>query len=235
MLGSVFNTLIVSPLESSLLFIYQLSRDFGIAVIILTILIRILLFPLEFKRLKSQEAMAKLQPKIKALQEKHRGDQAKLAEATMGLYREHQINPLTGMLSLLVQFPILIGLYQIFINLSRQANINPFFLGIINLGTANYFLAFLSALVQYWQIKISAPQNQNSKMGIINYIFPGVTFLIGLNLPAALPLYWMASTLFMILEQKILKKFHEKNPKSDSRNSKKNRIFPQYNPARRGS
>ena len=111
-----YNDVIYRPLLNLLVFFYNVipGHDVGIVIIVLTIFIRLILAPSFHKSLKSQKAMNDLQPKLGALREKHKGDKEAEAKAMMELYKEHEINPLASCLPLLIQLPILIGLYQVF-------------------------------------------------------------------------------------------------------------------------
>ena len=92
---------------------YALIPIYGISIILLTIAVRILLLPLSIKQTRSQREMQRIMPEVKAIQKKHKGDRQKINEATMALYKEHGVNPLGGCLPLLMQFPVLIGLYYV--------------------------------------------------------------------------------------------------------------------------
>src|ERR1700710_1498116 len=146
-----FYLVLYQPLVNALVFLYDTValHDLGLAIIFLTILIRLLLFPLFHKSARQQTVMQRLQPKLKAIQEEHKEDRAKQTEAMMALYREHQVNPFSGILFLLVQLPVLITLYHIFLSsLSAQAfaaalyhfvpapnTLNTSFFGLINLSS----------------------------------------------------------------------------------------------------
>src|SRR6185295_20329833 len=112
---------VISPLFQTLLNgigwvlagLYDVIPNFGIAIIILTILIRVVLLPLGIKQIKSMQAMQAIQPKVKELQRKYKGNKTKVQEETMKLYKEAGVNPLGGCLPLLLQFPILIAMYAV--------------------------------------------------------------------------------------------------------------------------
>jgi YidC/Oxa1 family membrane protein insertase len=103
---------LTNPFTTALLLLYQfLGQNIVLSIVVFTLLTRLLTFPLTYQQIKSSKAMQELQPKMKKLQEKYKNDREKLAQEQMRLYREHGINPLAGCLPLLIQFPILIGLY----------------------------------------------------------------------------------------------------------------------------
>src|SRR3989344_5836869 len=115
MLSSLYNTILYQPLVNALVFFYNYFQDLGIAIILLTILIRLILFPVFYKSAKDQAIMQKIAPQLKEIQRNHKHDLGKQGKATMELYRQHRVNPLTQILLMAVQLPILIALYQVFI------------------------------------------------------------------------------------------------------------------------
>src|SRR3990167_11232919 len=110
-----FNTILVYPLLNLLVFTYQYVQDIGAAIIILTVLVRLALLPSFHKSLKHQKALTDLQPKLNEIKEKYKDNKEQQAKALMELYSVHKVNPLSSCLPLLVQLPILIALYQVFI------------------------------------------------------------------------------------------------------------------------
>ena len=113
---NAFNLILYQPFFNALVLLYQYlpGRDFGIAVIFLTVLIRIIFYPLGIQAIRSQKALGELQPKIKEIQEKYKNDRERQTRAMMELYQKEKINPFSGCLPLLIQLPILIALYQVF-------------------------------------------------------------------------------------------------------------------------
>jgi YidC/Oxa1 family membrane protein insertase len=187
-LSLLFNEVIYRPLFNGLIFLYNVipGHDFGIAIIALTVIIRFILYPLNQKQIKSQKEMQEIQPKVKEIQEKYKNDKEKQGRALMDLYREHKINPASGCLPLLVQFPILYALLSVFRNvlnpdklnvlygfISHPGVINHFFLGFFDLskvsvmisnGSINFVswgnltLAVLTGLAQVWQSRMMVAQ-----------------------------------------------------------------------------
>ena len=225
MITSIFNEFLYRPLFNGLIFLYDIVpyHDFGIAIILLTILIRLALYPLNQKAIKSQMALSKLQPQIKEIQGKHKNDRVKQSQALMEFYKINQINPASGCLPLLIQFPILIALYRVFWTgldperlsslysfVARPEIINPMFLGLVNLSKANYLFAILAGAFTFVQAKMmvppqakSAPANDFSSMMSkqMTYFMPIITVFIAWKLPAGLVLYWIVITLFGIIQQ----------------------------------
>lgn len=221
MIVNFFNTILVHPLLNLLVFFYNYIPDIGVVIIILTVLVRLALLPSFHKSLKNQKAMQELQPKMNALKEQHKEDKEKQAKALMELYKEHKVNPLSSCLPMLFQLPILIALYFVFIqSLNGEAlqglysfvtvpeNIDPTFLGFVDLSkSGNYVLAAMAGSLQYLQGRMMTPKekpkDQMTKMFSYQtlYFFPILTFIIGIQFPAGLPLYWLVTTLFGVGQQ----------------------------------
>lgn len=225
---SFFNIVLYQPLFNGLVILYQYlpGNDFGIAIIVLTVIIRLILYSPSAKSVKSQKAFSELQPKIQEIQEKHKGDKEKQGRAMIELFQKEKINPLSGCLLLLIQLPILIALYRVFWKglqpeelhylysfISSLGSINPVFLGMINLTEPSVFLAVLAGILQFIQMKMVTPaqnpkQKQKKKSDFSSmfskqmlYFFPVFTVIILLKLPSALGLYWVVTALFSILQQ----------------------------------
>lgn len=219
-------TFLYNPLFNALVLLYEYipGKDFGVAVIALTVIIRLLLYPLMMKSIRSQKAMAELQPKIKEIQEKYKEDKERQAKEMMELYKREKFNPFGGCLPLLIQFPILIALYRVFWSglsngsmshlysfVPDPGMINPISLGFLNLSTPNIVVAVIAALAQFWQSKtmqITPSDGKNMVANIMSkqmiYFLPLITFLFLLNLPAAIGLYWIVTALFSVVQQKIV-------------------------------
>jgi len=221
----LFNEVLYRPLFNGLIFLYNIIpwHDFGLAIILLTLIIRLILYPLNQKAIKSQKALAVLQPQIKEIQNKFKNERVKQSQALMELYKTNKINPASGCLPLLIQLPILIALYQVFWNglkpeslkmiyafISRPEVINPWFLGLVDLSKSNWPMAILAGALTYVQSKMMTPlQSPTSQPGDFSsmfskqmlYFMPLFTVFIAWKLPAGLTLYWIAITLFGILQQ----------------------------------
>ena len=229
MIGDLFNSIFYQPLFNGLIFLYNTIafESFGVAVILLTLVIRFALYPLNKKAIESQKALNVLQPKIKEIQAKFKNDRVKQSEELMKIYQEHKINPASGCLPILIQLPVLIALFRVFSIgsdlgqldhlydfVQKPETINFMFLGIIDLSRRSIVLSVLAGFLQFIQSKMILPKKNNpqgasGKMdfaSIMNhqmvYFMPIFTIFIALNLPAALPLYWLVMTLFGIIQQR---------------------------------
>jgi YidC/Oxa1 family membrane protein insertase len=237
---SAFNTILYQPLFNALVLLYQYlpGRDFGIAVIVLTLLIRIILYPLMVKSIKSQKILSELQPKIQEIQQKFKNDKERQTKEMMALYQKEKINPFGGCLPLLLQLPILIALYRVFWKgLQPEATshlysfvpnpgvIDPTFFGLINLAETSLVLAVLAGLTQFFQSKMLLPKTKKAKQGggqmaqfsemmqkQMLYFFPIFTVFILWRLPSAIGLYWIITALFSIGQQYLILKKPENEP-----------------------
>jgi YidC/Oxa1 family membrane protein insertase len=233
MLTTLFNEILYRPLFNALVFLYNIipGNDFGIAIIILTILIRIILFPLSYKSTKSRQALSVLQPKLKEVQQKFKAKEDQSREM-MKLYKDHKISPFSGCLPLLIQFPILIALYRALINVLKPGSlsalysfvknpgtINHLFLGFLDLSKGNPVLAILAGVSQFFYSKITMKYtpsigSQKAMASQMLYFMPILTIIIAWTLPAGLPLYWVISTVLGLgQEYYLLRKIYGKNQK----------------------
>ncbi len=227
----MFTTFVVQPLYNLLVASYNLlGHDLGLAIIALTVLIRVVLYPLSQAALKSQAAMQVLQPKLKELQAKHKGDREALARATMQLYRESKVNPLSSCLPVLIQLPFLIGIYwalQSAVNGSSFELLYPFVrhpgtlnqtaFGFLPIAKPSIVLAVIAGAAQWWttrmlMVKRPPPAaaakggKDEDMMSMMNkqmtVMMPIMTVVIGVTLPAGLTLYWFVTTALQGVQQR---------------------------------
>lgn len=181
-----FNQVFYLPIYNLLIWLYSvLGADLGLAIIVLTIIVRLLIFPLSKKQITSQKEMQELQPKIKEINEKYKDDREQKAKETMALYKEHKINPAAGCLPLIVMLVLFFAMYRVIFNLAREHSfivvkedlysfvpaidqINNMTLNFLDLGVPNYFLAIIAAIASYYQIammqKKSAQKESEEKV-----------------------------------------------------------------------
>ena len=231
LLIKLFDLALYRPLFNFLVLLYNYlpGHDFGIAIIILTIIIRFVLYPSSMKSIKTQKALNEIQPKIQEIQKTHKDDKEKQIKETMALYKQAKISPFGGILSAFIQLPLLIALYRVFwrgfqpeelTNLYsfvlNPGFINTSFLGIIDLSRSNIILAVLAGILQFVQTKNMLLKNKgksDKSSGFAKamqkqmvYFFPFLTVVILLTLPSALGLYWIVGSLFLIIEHRIVTK-----------------------------
>lgn len=226
----IFFTLLTQPLFNVLIVLYNVIpvADIGFAIIALTILIKLVLWPLTRTSLKSQKALQQLQPKLEALKQEHKDDKEALAKAMMELYQTEKVNPLSSCLPILIQLPILFALYHVLLKgfgpeqlahlyefVANPGEINTIFLGLTDLSERNYVLALLAGIFQFFQTRMllhkRAPKGAGSgakdenMMAAMNksmmYFMPIITIVIGASLPGGLTLYWVTINLISIVQQ----------------------------------
>lgn len=238
MISSVFNAVIYQPMYNGLVFLMDgLSVfgivDAGIAVILFTIIVKLILFPLSKKAVRTQLQMRSIEPKMKEIKEKYKGESQKQAEETMKLYKENSINPFSSFILIFIQLPIIIALYWVFLRsglpvineellysfttFPKEITMN--FLGLIDISQKSWFLAGLAAITSFFQIRYSLPKTPEKKdnpsfgddlarsMSLqMKYVFPLVIFFIAYTISGAVALYWTTSNIFTIGQELVIRK-----------------------------
>lgn len=229
---NIFYVFLFQPIFNLLVWLYNLvpGGDMGIAIILLTIIIKLLLWPLMSSSLKSQKAMQSLQPKLDALKIEYKDDKEGLSKAMMALYQTEKVNPLASCLPIVIQLPVLIALYRVLFHgfdvaalnqlypfIHNPGQIHTMFLGLIDLGKTNIWLAVIAGVLQFFQTRMmitrQPPKQVAKKEGAqdesmlasmnksMMYMMPVMTVLIGIKLPGGLTLYWVTVTVFSIVQQ----------------------------------
>lgn len=191
---------LMQPIALLLKLMYEFSGNFGVSIILVTIIIKIVLLPLTLKQDKSMKEMKKIQPEIEKLKEKYGNDQSMLQQKTMELYREHKINPLGGCLPLLLQLPILWALFGV---LRDPATVpaNSMFLWMnLTVPDPYYILPILNGGISFLQQQLMGTSD-NAQMKNMKYIFPALMIFISYKMPAGLQIYWLASSLASVAQQ----------------------------------
>ena len=209
-----------------LIIAYQLVKSYGISIIILTLFVRLCILPLYSKQISYSAEMAELQPKLKEIQTKYARDKETMNLKTQELYREAGINPASGCLPLLIQMPIIMGLYQLlryplnFINANFMVMaVHESFLWVSDLSQPDpWILPLLAGITTYftYQATQSAADTGNGAqagmMKAMQYVFPIMIFAMGRSFPAGLTLYWIIGNLFTIVQTMLLSR-RRKNKK----------------------
>lgn len=236
----LFSTVLYDPIFNAFVGLYNIIPDVGFVILIITIVIKLVLYPLTSASIKAQKSLTELQPKLEALKAKHKDNQQVLAQETMKLYRENKVNPFGSCLPILIQLPVFLALYYVlragltnpesfealYSFVQNPGTINPVSLGIFDLSEKSIVLALAAGAAQYWQAKMFSrkrpPKNagegkkDENMMAMMNkqmlYFMPILTVFIGLSFPAGLTLYWFLSTLITALQQVVLFRKDKKNP-----------------------
>ncbi len=236
MIANFFYIVFYQPLFNLLIFLYNNLGDLGLAVIVLTLIIKLILYPISAKATKNQKDLTEIQPKIKEIQEKYKDNKEKQAEKVLELYSKENISPFSGILPLMMQFPIIISVFQIFRRdlgagelvhlyefVARPEIVNYFSFGVLDLSSPNIILGVFAGVAQFFQIKITMPEQkkegeENQKKGEkkpdfgemmksqMKFMLPLFTIFILSTLPAAVGVYWIITTLFAILQYYLIKR-----------------------------
>lgn len=232
MIGNVFHILIYQPLYNGLVFLIGIipTHDVGIAVVLLTVIARFILYPLSRRAVESQLAMKKVAPEVEALKKKHKDNSAEQSRAIFALYKERGVHPFAGFGLTIIQLPILIALYWVFARgglpkiditslysfVAAPPSVNMHFLGIVDMGAAhNIVLAVFVALSQFVYTRLSMGKTEHespveeSLSGDMaksfefqaRYFMPGMIGVISYFVAAAAPLYWFTANIFMIAQE----------------------------------
>ncbi len=247
MIGEIFNTIFYRPIFNLLILFVQFlpGHDLGIAIIFLTLLIRLILHPFVTRSLKIQKAIQEIQPQLQEIQKKYNGDKEKQVQETLKLWREKKVNPFGGFLFPLIQIPVMIALFlvlrafgnglaelelkNLYHFVPKPTTISPFFLGILDLSKS-FSLTVESQITYYWpvfpliilatvlsflQMRTAQPK-MKKEAGSKNfpqlfqkqmtYFLIFFSFFILIQLPSAIALYWSVSSLYSIIQQKLILK-----------------------------
>jgi len=175
--------------------------SYGWAIILLTVLIKIAVYPLTVKQVESMKAMQELAPKMRKIQEKYR-DKPQVMQQKIGeLYQNAGVNPFAGCLPMLIQMPILMGMYYALYNFHFEEGMDKFFwLPSLSVPDPLYILPVLSALTTFWQQK-QTTTDMNAQMKAMMIIMPLFIGWISLNFPSGLVLYWVTMNVTQIVQQ----------------------------------
>lgn len=207
----IWNKYFIYPMSWFITFFADLfNNSYGLAIVVVTIIIRLVLLPLNIKSLKSTRAMQDVQPKIKELQAKYSSKDAntqqKLQQETMKLFQEHGVNPLAGCLPIVVQMPILFAIYQA---IMRTYEIKQHSFLWFQLGTPDYILPLIAGAATFFQQKLTmagSPAANNPQMTIMLYVMPIMITVMAFFFPSALALYWVVGNIFMVVQTLLIYK-----------------------------
>lgn len=233
-----FYTFLYEPLFNGLvaLYVYLPGDDLGVAIIVLTILVRLVLSPLVSRQYQSQQAMNRLQPKIQEIRKTVK-DQQEQSKQLLELYRKEGVHPASGCLPLIIQLPVLIALFRVlndgidlealemlYAFIPSPDHVNTIAFGFLDLSVSSAPLALAAGIFQYFQSKLLFPQQPPTEQKKGNegplgdfssmmrtqmlYGMPVITVIIALQFPAGLALYWTTTTILGIVQQYMIRKRH---------------------------
>lgn len=226
---SLFTTIFYQPILNLVLVIYNWlpGHDIGWTIIILTVLIKLLLYPLSKKSIQGQKSLQNLQPKLEAIKQKYKDNKEEQSRAMMELYKNEKVNPLSSCLPLLIQLPFFWAIFRVFRDdllgkvlvlaypfVHNPGTLNPIAFGFFDFSRPNIYLGILAGLAQFAQAKMmpmAKPQlksdgsKDENMMAVMNkqmlYFMPILTVIICYRLPSGLAFYWFISTILTIVQQ----------------------------------
>ncbi|MDP3661600.1 MAG: YidC/Oxa1 family membrane protein insertase [bacterium] len=229
-----FKVVFYQPLYNGLVFLMDVipGADAGIAVIILTVLVKLVLYPLSKRSIETQFAMRKFQPELDALKKQYANNREGFARATMAFYKEKRINPFSSFFLLLLQLPVIISLFYVFyrgglpeINETLRyafiprPEVSMEFLGLIDIAGKSIFLAALAGITQFFQVKLALPPpapgtRDGSFQGELahgmhmqmKYVMPIFAAIAAYTISGAVALYWVTSNLFAIGQELVVRR-----------------------------
>lgn len=228
-MSEIFHVIFYQPILNLLVLLHNVmpGHDIGLAIVAMTVIIKIILLPLSKQSIKAQKSLQELQPKIEEIKKKYANNKTEQGQAMMQLYKQEKVNPFSSCFPLLVQLPFLWAVFMVFRAglsgksldlvysfISKPEFINTISLGFIDLSKPNVVLAVLSGLAQFWQAKmmnVKRPEvrgngaKDEDMMAIMNkqmlYMMPALTVFIGLSFPGGLALYWFVTTILTAFQQ----------------------------------
>lgn len=235
-MSGIFQTILYQPLFNILVGLYQIipGHDLGLAIIAITVLMRLALYPVSKKAIIAQKQLQALQPKIEEVKLQYKDDKQGQATALMALYKEHNMNPAGSCVPLLLQIPVFIALYWVlgaglksehldilYSFIPNPGTLNTIAFGFLNLNEPNIYLAVAAGLAQFWQgsqlstkqpkPKVDGAQDESVSAMMntqLKYMLPIVTVFIGAKLASGLTLYWFFSTIIYAAQQYVVMKKH---------------------------
>ncbi|MBP7119366.1 membrane protein insertase YidC [Candidatus Woesebacteria bacterium] len=234
----LFNTLFFEPLYNVLVGLIDIipGGDAGLAVIALTIIVKLILFPLSKTAVRTQIKMRELQKPLEDIKTKYKDNREEMGKAMLSLYKENKLNPFSGFLLILIQIPVILALYWVILNgglpvinesilysfIPKPETVNMAFLGIFQIAESkSIILALLAGISQHFQARFSFPKQEPKPkgekssfqddmmrgMGIqIKWVLPIFVIVISYSLASAVALYWLVSNLFMIGQEIYIRK-----------------------------
>ncbi len=226
MISNFIYVLFYQPLFNLLIFLYNGLGDLGVAVILVTLIVKFILYPISAKATRSQKELKALQPKIKELQEKYKDDKEKQAQKVLELYNKENVSPFSGIFPLFIQFPIIVALFQIFRRglgagelvhlyefIGKPEVVDYLFFGLLDLSEPNMILAVLAGIGQFIQVRVTMPQEEGESKGgfgsimknQMKFALPLFTIFILSGLPSAVGIYWIITIVFTIVQHYLVK------------------------------
>ncbi|MEQ1561663.1 MAG: YidC/Oxa1 family membrane protein insertase [Nitrospira sp.] len=235
-----FHTFFYNPIYNALVFIVSTipGGDVGLSIILLTVLVKLILFPLSLKAARTQLLMREIDPLLREIKEKYKENKEEQALKTLALYREKNVNPFAVILLTFIQIPIILGLYFVFFNeklpiintdilysfIHAPEQVNLILFGIFDVSKTSVILGVLAGVTQFLQVRLSMPKPAPLKEGVtpsfsddfarsmqmqMQYVLPVIITGVALSVAAAISLYFVVSNLFAIGQELYIKRERE--------------------------
>ena len=244
MIRELLKTFFYDPFYNGVVFLIALlpTHDVGIAVIAFTVLVKVILFPLSQKSIRTQILMREIDPELKKLREQYKDNPERQARETFALYKEKKISPFSSFALLLIQIPIVLGLYFVFlrgglpaIDLSTLYGfvmppeaIRMTLFGVFDISGKSIILAGLAGITQFFQARLLTPVIKKKKDGTntlkddiahsmniqMRYVMPIIIAFIAYTLSAVVALYWVVNNILTILQELLVRRMHRKEVQS---------------------
>jgi YidC/Oxa1 family membrane protein insertase len=196
-----FFSVIATPLLHVLKFFYTYVGNYGIAIILITVIIKLLFWPLTQKSYASMKGMQKLQPEMQKIREKYKNDKERLNREMMELYKTHRVNPLGGCLPMVVQIPVFFALYRVLLSSIELRHAGfAFWLTDLSAKDPYYITPLIMGVTMFIQQRMT-PSTMDPKQAKIFMLMPVVFTFLFLNFPSGLVIYWLVNNLLTILQQ----------------------------------
>ncbi len=191
---------LIDIMKQGMDFFFLYTGNYGVAIILLTVIIKIITLPLTFSQTKQMKKMQNLQPKIKEIQEKHKKDPEKVNKETLAIWKENKVNPAMGCLPLLLQLPFFIAFFNVINNYDYIGATQFLWITDITVPDAFYIMPILAAGTTFLQMKASATSGDPSQKSMA-FMMPIMIGVMSLRFPAGLTIYWTSNNVFTIIQQ----------------------------------
>lgn len=186
--------------------------EYGLAVLVMVLIVRTLILPLTMKQVRSSKAMQAIQPRLKEIQAKFKDTPEKVQQETMKLFQENKVNPMAGCLPLIIQMPIYIALYN---SIYGNSSLRTHDFLWLQLGSPDHLfilpvLAAITTFIQTWMMMRMNPAQQIGPMQFMLWVYPILIFVMSYQFPSALPLYWFYSNIYTIVQNYFLYRNNDK-------------------------
>jgi YidC/Oxa1 family membrane protein insertase len=188
------------------------NGEYGLAVLVMVLIVRTLILPLTMKQVRSSKAMQAIQPQLKEIQAKYKDTPEKVQQETMKLFQENKVNPMAGCLPLIIQMPIYIALYN---SIYGNSSLRTHDILWLQLGSPDHLfilpvLAAITTFIQTWMMMRMNPAQQIGPMQFMLWVYPILIFVMSYQFPSALPLYWFYSNIYTIVQNYFLYRNNDK-------------------------